>query len=74
MTTTATTSANATANAAGKRWYVVHAYSGFEKSVQRALEDRINRAGMHDKFGKILVPVEEVVEMKGGQKHMSVIL
>ena len=45
-----------------KRWYVVHAYSGFEKSVQRALEDRINRAGMTDKFGKILVPVEEVVE------------
>ena len=56
---------------AGKRWYVVHAYSGFEKSVQRALEDRIARAGMQDKFGKILVPVEEVVEMKGGQKHMS---
>src|SRR5262245_65269600 len=55
----------------GKRWYVVHAYSGFEKSVQRALEDRINRAGMSDKFGKILVRVEEVVEMKGGQKHMS---
>jgi len=55
----------------GKRWYVVHAYSGFEKSVQRALEDRISRAGMQDKFGKILVPVEEVVEMKGGQKHMS---
>src|SRR5436190_19238746 len=54
-----------------KRWYVVHAYSGFEKSVQRALEDRINRAGMSDKFGKILVPVEEVAEMKGGQKHMS---
>ena len=56
---------------AAKRWYVVHAYSGFEKSVSRALEDRINRAGMKDKFGKILVPVEEVVEMKGGQKHMS---
>src|SRR5574339_244009 len=56
---------------ATKRWYVVHAYSGFEKSVQRALEDRINRAGMSDKFGKILVPVEEVVEMKSGQKHMS---
>ena len=47
-----------------KRWYVVHAYSGFEKSVARALEDRINRAGMTDKFGKILVPVEEVVEME----------
>ena len=54
-----------------KKWYVVHAYSGFEKSVKRSLEDRIRRAGMEDKFGKILVPVEEVVEMKGGQKHMS---
>jgi len=54
-----------------KRWYVVHAYSGFEKSVKRALEERIRRAGMEDKFGKIMVPVEEVVEMKGGQKHMS---
>ncbi|CAL96045.1 putative transcription antitermination protein [Azoarcus olearius] len=54
-----------------KRWYVVHAYSGFEKSVQRALVDRINRAGMQDAFGQILVPVEEVVEMKGGQKSIS---
>lgn len=54
-----------------KRWYVVHAYSGFEKSVQRALVDRINRAGMQDMFGQILVPVEEVVEMKGGQKSIS---
>ncbi|MBS1216809.1 MAG: transcription termination/antitermination factor NusG [Proteobacteria bacterium] len=54
-----------------KRWYVVHAYSGFEKSVQRALEDRIRRAGMEEHFGRILVPTEEVVEMKGGQKHTS---
>jgi transcriptional antiterminator NusG len=54
-----------------KKWYVVHAYSGFEKSVLRALKDRINRAGMQDKFGQILVPVEEVVEMKGGQKNIS---
>jgi len=54
-----------------KRWYVVHAYSGFEKSVQRALIDRIARAGMQDFFGQILVPVEEVVEMKGGQKSIS---
>ena len=54
-----------------KRWYVVHAYSGFEKSVQRALTERIARAGMQDKFGKILVPVEEVVEMKSGQKSIS---
>jgi len=54
-----------------KRWYVVHAYSGFEKSVQRALVERIRRAGMQEKFGQILVPVEEVVEMKGGQKSIS---
>jgi transcriptional antiterminator NusG len=54
-----------------KRWYVVHAYSGFEKSVQRALVERINRASMQDKFGQILVPVEEVVEMRGGQKAVS---
>jgi len=54
-----------------KRWYVVHAYSGFERSVQRALEDRIRRAEMQDKFGRILVPTEEVVEMKSGQKNIS---
>ena len=54
-----------------KKWYVVHAYSGFEKSVQRALIDRIARAGMQDQFGQILVPVEEVVEMKSGQKNIS---
>jgi transcriptional antiterminator NusG len=53
------------------RWYVVHAYSGFEKSVQRALRERITRAGMDEQFGDILVPVEEVVEMKGGQKSIS---
>jgi transcriptional antiterminator NusG len=53
------------------RWYVVHAYSGFEKSVQRALQERINRSGMQDKFGEIMVPVEEVIEMKGGQKSIS---
>ncbi|WP_324256041.1 transcription termination/antitermination protein NusG [Niveibacterium sp. 24ML] len=50
------------------RWYVVHAYSGFEKSVKRALDERIARAGMQDKFGQILVPVEEVIEMRNGQK------
>ncbi len=54
-----------------KRWYVVHAYSGFEKSVQRTLVDRIARSDMQDMFGQILVPVEEVVEMKSGQKSIS---
>lgn len=54
-----------------KRWYVVHAYSGFEKSVQRALIDRVNRSGMQDSFGQILVPVEEVIEMRAGQKTVT---
>ena len=54
-----------------KRWYVVHAYSGFEHQVQRALDTRIARAGMQDKFGQVLVPTEEVVEMRGGQKRKS---
>ena len=54
-----------------KRWYVVHAYSGFEKTVQRTLLERIERTGMQDMFGQILVPVEEVIEMKGGQKSIS---
>jgi len=54
-----------------KRWYVVHTYSQFEKSVQRALQERIARVGMQDLFGQILVPVEEVVELKSGQKSIS---
>jgi len=54
-----------------KRWYVVHAYSGYEKTVKRSLEERIRRAGMEEFFGEVLVPTEEVVEMKGGQKRRS---
>jgi transcriptional antiterminator NusG len=54
-----------------QRWYVVHAYSGFEKQVMRALRDRVTRAGMEEKFGEIIVPTEEVVEIKGGQKRRS---
>ena len=54
-----------------KSWYVVHTYSQFEKSVQRALTERIQREGMQDKFGQILVPVEEVVELKLGQKSIT---
>lgn len=53
------------------RWYVVHAYSGFENQVKRSLEDRIARSGMQDQFGEILVPTEEVVEMREGQKRKS---
>ena len=62
---------NASEDRMSKKWYVVHAYSGYEKSVQRALLERIARAGMEDSFGEILVPVEEVVEMKSGQKNIS---
>jgi len=54
-----------------KRWYVVHAYSGMEKSVARALQERVDRAGMQDRFGRILVPTEEVVEMRGGQRTIT---
>jgi len=54
-----------------KRWYVVHAFSGYEKQVQKSMNERIAREGMEDLFGEILVPTEEVVEMKGGQKRRS---
>ena len=54
-----------------KKWFVVHAYSGFEKSVLRALTERIKRSDMTEQFGQILVPVEEVVEMKNGAKAIS---
>jgi transcriptional antiterminator NusG len=53
------------------RWYVVHAYSGMEKAVERNLRERIERSGMHSKFGRILVPTEEVVELKHGKKSVS---
>jgi transcriptional antiterminator NusG len=53
------------------RWYVVHAYSGFENKVKLSLEERVARFEMQDKFGQILIPTEEVVEMKEGQQHRS---
>jgi transcriptional antiterminator NusG len=59
------------APAGNMRWYVVHAYSGMEKAVERNLRDRIERAGMQSKFGRILVPTEEVVELKHGKKSVS---
>ncbi len=52
-------------------WYVVHAYSGFENQVKRSLEDRVKRSGLDEKFGQILVPTEEVIEMRDGQKRKS---
>lgn len=54
-----------------KRWYVVHAYSGFEKKVAATLKERVELQGMQESFGDILVPTEEVVEMRGGQKRKS---
>jgi transcriptional antiterminator NusG len=53
------------------RWYVVHAYSGMEKAVERNIRESIARAGMENKFGRILVPTEEVVEMKNGQRRTA---
>jgi transcription termination/antitermination protein NusG len=61
----------AAAAASGLRWYVVHAYSGMEKAVERNLRERIERSGMQAKFGRILVPTEEVVELKGGKKAVT---
>lgn len=54
-----------------KRWYVVHVYSGFEQQAVRSIKERIAHASMEDRFGEILVPTEEVVEMRGGQKRKS---
>ena len=53
------------------RWYVVHAYSQYENSVMKALKERITRAGLQDQFGEILVPTEEVVEIKDGVKRTT---
>jgi transcription termination/antitermination protein NusG len=53
------------------KWYVIHAYSGYEQQVMRSLWERIKLHGMEDKFGEILVPTEEVVEMRDGKKKKS---
>ena len=77
MTTTETAAAAGDAAPASlapqgsKRWYVVHVYSGMEKSVMKAMIERINRADMQDKFGRIMVPTEEVVEIKNGHKAIT---
>lgn len=74
MTDVVTTPSSAAAPAPTNpdlRWYVVHAYSGMEKAVERNILERINRAGMQHKFGRILVPMEEVVEVKNGQKRTT---
>lgn len=53
------------------RWYIVHAYSGMEKAVERNITERIQRLGMREKFGRILVPTEEVVEMRNGKRKTT---
>ncbi|MGH8658657.1 MAG: transcription termination/antitermination protein NusG [Gammaproteobacteria bacterium] len=53
------------------KWYVVRAYSGFENQVKRSLHERITRSGLGNNFGEILVPTEEVVEMRDGQRRKS---
>jgi transcription termination/antitermination protein NusG len=70
MMTEATKTTEAAAGAT-KRWYVVHAYSGMEKSVAKALQERVDREGLQPCFGRILVPTEEVVEVKGGKKSIT---
>ena len=71
MTTEPTTETAAQSKSQSMRWYVVQAYSGYEKSVKKALEDRIRDSRNANCFGQVLVPVEEVVEMRGGQKRRS---
>ena len=54
-----------------KQWFVVHAYSGYEKKVKNSLVERVKLKGQEEKFGEIMVPTEEIVEMRGGQKRKS---
>ncbi|MBI5199466.1 MAG: transcription termination/antitermination factor NusG [Nitrospirae bacterium] len=54
-----------------KNWYAVHTYSGFEKKVKDAIEERIKSLGLQDRISKILIPTEEVIEIKGGEKKVS---
>ena len=70
-TSPAAAPAAVTPTASPMRWYVVHAYSGMEKAVERNLRERIDRSGMQAKFGRILVPTEEVVELRNGKKAVS---
>jgi transcriptional antiterminator NusG len=54
-----------------KRWYIIHTYSGFEKKVKESLESRIQALGLQDKIGQVLIPTEDVVEVRGGKKIVS---
>ena len=69
--TEASESVQSLTTADGMRWYVVHAYSGMEKAVERNIMERVGNAGMEAKFGRTLVPTEEVVELKNGQRRTT---
>ena len=71
VTEAAKPEAAAETGSGSKRWYVVHAYSGMEKSVAKTLQERVDRAGLQSQFGKIMVPTEEVVEVKGGKRAIT---
>ena len=71
MAGVATALGSAAADNPDLRWYIVHAYSGMEKAVERNIAERIGRASMQEKFGRVLVPTEEVVEMKNGQRKTT---
>ena len=71
MAGVATALGSAPADSPDLRWYIVHAYSGMEKAVERNILERVKRAGMEARFGRILVPTEEVVEIKNGVKRTT---
>lgn len=55
----------------GKQWYVIHTYAGFEKRVQDSILERANQMGLADHLGKVLVPTEDVIEIKDGKRRTS---
>ena len=54
-----------------KQWYIIHTYSGFEKKVKESLESRVAAFGLQDKIGRMMIPTEDVVEVRGGKKVIS---
>jgi transcriptional antiterminator NusG len=56
---------------AAKHWYIVHTYSGFEKKVAESLQQRVQAYGLQDEIGEVLIPTEDVVEMRAGKKVVS---
>jgi len=54
-----------------KRWYVIHTYSGYENKVKTNLENRIQATGMQDKIFQVVISTEDVVEIRGGKKHIT---